>query len=100
MTTKLKRGEVVAKENSSEIIILKWKNKRNVLVLSKKNSSEMVNIKTKRWFCCKPKMVVEYNIGKTAIDLSDKRSAYCCPLRKTIRWYRQLVFELFLMQLL
>lgn len=29
-TTKLKRGEVIAKENSNEIIVLKWKNKRNV----------------------------------------------------------------------
>lgn len=47
ITTKLKHGEVIAKENSNGITILKWKDKRE--------------------FCRKPKMVDEYNTGKTAI---------------------------------
>ncbi|KAL2751649.1 piggyBac transposable element-derived protein 4-like [Vespula maculifrons] len=55
-----------------------------------KNSSEMINIKIKRGFYQKPKMVIGYNTGKNAIDLSDYMSAYKNPLRKTIKWYRKL----------
>lgn len=56
----------------------------------------MVNIKIKRGFCRISKVVVEYNTGKTAIDLSDQMNTYSNPLRKTIEWYRKLTFELFL----
>lgn len=42
------------------------------------------------------KNVVEYNTGKTTVDLSDQMSAYCNPLRKTVEWYRKLAFKLFL----
>ncbi|KAF7384588.1 hypothetical protein HZH68_014200 [Vespula germanica] len=52
--------------------------------------SEMINVKIKRGFYRKPKMVIGYNAGKNAIDLSDYMSAYKNPLRKTIKWYRKL----------
>ncbi|XP_043502330.1 uncharacterized protein LOC122524246 [Polistes fuscatus] len=92
--TNLKRGELIAKENNQGITVLKWKDKRDFLVLSTKHSSEMINIKTKRRFCCKPQIIVEYNKAKTSIDLSDEMSAYSSPLRKTLKWYKKLVFEL------
>lgn len=50
----------------------------------------MINVKIKRGFYWKPKMVIGYNAGKNAIDLSDYMSAYKNPLRKTIKWYRKL----------
>lgn len=43
------------------------------------NFSEMINTKTKQKFCRKLKMIVKYNIGKTAIDLSNKMSAHINP---------------------
>ncbi|XP_043493623.1 piggyBac transposable element-derived protein 4-like [Polistes fuscatus] len=57
--TNLKRGELISKENNQGITVLKWKEKRDVLVLSTKHSSEMINIKTKRGFCFKPKIIVD-----------------------------------------
>lgn len=42
------------------------------------------------------KNVVEYNTGKTTVDLSDQMSAYCSPLRKAVKWHRKLAFKLFL----
>nr|XP_012145948.1 PREDICTED: uncharacterized protein LOC105663173 [Megachile rotundata] len=54
----------------------------------------MINVKTKRGFCCKPKIIVEYNKAKTSIDLSDQMSAYSSPLRRTLKWYKKLAFEL------
>lgn len=96
VTAKLKRGKCIGKENNNGITILKWKDKRDVLVLSTKHSVEMVNVQTKTGFRQKPKIIVDYNAGKTAIDLSDQMTAYSSPLRKTIKWYRKLAFELLL----
>nr|XP_033332812.1 piggyBac transposable element-derived protein 4-like isoform X2 [Megalopta genalis] len=96
LTTELKRGEVVAKENSKGITVLKWKDKRDVLVLSTKHSCEMENVTTKRGVCCRPKILIEYNKGKTSVDLSDRMSAYSGPPSKTMKWYRKLALELFL----
>jgi len=96
INTKLKRGEIIVKENNQGITVLKWKDKRDVLVLSTKHSSEMINVKTKRGFCPKPKIVAEYNKAKTCIDLLDQMSAYSSPLRRTLKWYKKLVFKLFL----
>ena len=44
----------------------------------------------------KPKTVIEYNKGKADIDLSDQMGAYASVLRKGIKWYRKLAFELLL----
>lgn len=48
---KLKCGKIIIKENTNKIIVLKWKDKRNLfikLILFTKNSSKIVNIKIKR----------------------------------------------------
>lgn len=68
-------GKLLLKKNNNGITVLKWKDERDILFLSSENSSEMVNTKTKQKFCRKLKMIVKYNIGKTAIDLSNKMSA-------------------------
>ena len=96
INTKLKHGEIIAKENNQGITVLKWKDKRDILVLSTKHSSEMTTVKTKRGFVQKPKIVAAYNAAKTSIDLSDQMSAYSSPLRRTLKWYKKLAFELFL----
>ena len=41
VSKKLKRGELIARENKSGITILKWKDKRDLLMLSTKHSAEM-----------------------------------------------------------
>ncbi|KAJ6648949.1 PiggyBac transposable element-derived protein 4 [Pseudolycoriella hygida] len=72
--SKLKRGEIVGRE-SSGIVVAKWKDKRDVLMLTTKH-----NLKQK-------------STGKQGIDLSDQMSSYFSPLRKTIRWYHKIAFE-------
>lgn len=42
----------------------------------------------------KPNVIVDYNKGKAFIDLSDLMGAYAPFLRRTIKWYRRLVFHL------
>lgn len=44
----------------------------------------------------KPTAVLEYNRIKMGIDLSDQLSNYYSSLRKSIRWYHKVAFELLL----
>ena len=45
---KLKHGEVIGRENEKGITALKWKDKRDVLILSTKHSTEMTTV-NKKW---------------------------------------------------
>lgn len=44
----------------------------------------------------KPEASVEYNAGKAAIDLSDQLDSYATTLRKSVKWYQKLGFDLLL----
>lgn len=65
-------------------------------MLSTKHSAEMTTVHKTFYSCEKPKMIVEYNLGKSSVDLSDQMIAYNSPLRKTLKWYRKLAIELLL----
>ena len=112
---KLQRGEMVAQEESHGILVLKWRDTRDVHVLSTKHGPDMEEAYTSRRrpllaanapstsnttssarSKLKPKAVIEYNKGKAGIDLSDQIGAYASVLRKGIKWYRKLAFELLL----
>lgn len=41
-------------------------------------------------------MILDYNKGKGTVDISDQIGAYNNPLRKSLKWYRKLAFELLL----
>lgn len=91
---KLKKGEVMAKENSDGIVVLKWKDKRDVLVLSTKHGDNLVQVKTKNRIVTKPEVIIAYNDGKAHIDLSDQMSFYNSSLRKSFRWYKKVAIDL------
>ena len=44
----------------------------------------------------KPDIILKYNRCKQGIDLSDQLASYFSPLRKTIRWFHKVAFELLL----
>lgn len=56
VSKKLKRGELIARENTSGITILKCKDKRDVLMLSTKHLAEMTTVHKKFYSCEKPKL--------------------------------------------
>nr|CAH7723771.1 unnamed protein product [Callosobruchus chinensis] len=91
---KLKRGEVVAKENSRGICILKWKYKRDVFMLSTKHAHEIVIVHKRTGDIEKPVAGIEYNKAKSSVDLSDQMASYDSALRKTVKWYRKIAIEL------
>ncbi|CAG5035094.1 unnamed protein product [Parnassius apollo] len=90
--TKLKPGEVIAMENERGICVLKWKDKRDVLMLSTKHSKKHSKITKKGKVIRKPTMVLAYNEIKSAVDMSDQMPHI--SLRNTVKSYKKLGAEL------
>jgi hypothetical protein len=59
VSSKLKKGEIIARENKKGVVILKWKYKRDVLMLFSKHSAEKVTIKKNNKTTEKPEMIVD-----------------------------------------
>ncbi|CAF1549461.1 unnamed protein product [Adineta ricciae] len=73
---KLKHGEVYGLQNKDGIELIKWKDKRDVLMISTKPSHSATMVDTKKTNklnerVMKPQGVMDYNQGKQGIDLSD-----------------------------
>jgi hypothetical protein len=95
---KLKRGEAYGLQNKG-IKLIMWKDKKDVLMISTRPSHSAVVVDTgKTSFqnepIMKPKVIVDYNKGRQGTDLSDQLSAYYTCLRRSIKWYRKVAFEL------
>lgn len=76
---------------------MKWKDKRDVLVLSTKHKDTMVQTKNKyRKNILKPQIVIDYNKAKSLVDVCDLRSSYHNPLRRSLKWYRKGGIEILL----
>ena len=95
LVCKLKKGEVIAKQ-ASDITIIKWRDKRDVLMLSTCHGKDLTETTTDRAGnpVLKPKIIEDYNKGKQGIDLSDQMSSYYSALRKSLTWYKKIAVEL------
>lgn len=90
----LKKGEIVSRQNENKTVVLKWKDKRDVLMLTTKHDDSLKTFLNKGRECIKPAVVLDYNKGKTFIDLSDQMAAYAPYCRRTVKWYKRLLFHL------
>jgi hypothetical protein len=95
----LGRGEVYGLESKDGIKIIRWKDKKDVLMISTRPShsasvvdSGKTNYRNQR--IIKPQVVFDYNEGRQGTDLSDQLSTYYTCLRKSLKWYRKVAFEL------
>lgn len=93
---KLEAGDVIARQSNTGVVMLKWKDKKDVLMLSTKHNASLETIRQKGKEVTKPKMIIEYNKGKCFVDVSDQKKSYSAPLRRGIKWYRKLAVELIL----
>lgn len=93
---KLKKGETIAKQNDDGIMVLKWKDRRDVLMLSTKHLDAMTAVAQRRGEKFKPDVVQNYNTGKSFIDLSDQLSSYHLIHRRSLKWYRKIAFDIML----
>ncbi|XP_026819540.1 piggyBac transposable element-derived protein 4-like [Rhopalosiphum maidis] len=84
---KLKKGEFVGLENNSGIVVSKFKDKRDIHLLSTRHQLNMTNTGKKnrnQEDILKPDIILFYNAGKAGIDISDQLASYCTPMRKML----------------
>lgn len=92
INAQLKKGEIAASQNEC-ITVLKWKDQRDVLVLSTCHDHQMA-MSTGFRPIMKPKIVLDYNRGKKGIDIADQLASYNSPVRKTCFWYKKTAGDL------
>ncbi|CAF4660304.1 unnamed protein product, partial [Rotaria sp. Silwood2] len=94
-----RRGEVYGLQNKEGVKLIRWKDKKNVLMISTRPSDSATlidtgNINSKNERIMKPQVVLDYNEGRIGTDLSDQLLSYYTCLRRSIKWYRKVAFEL------
>lgn len=95
----ISKGEMLCFENDDGIVITKWKDQRDVLMISTVHNIDFVEVQSKypnKPSKLKPLVVYDYNKAKVGIDLSDQMSSYCTAVRKTMRWFHKVGEELIL----
>ncbi len=95
----LKKGEIYGLQNGDDVKLIKWKDKRDILMISTKPSHTTALMDIRKTTpsgerIMKPQAVLDYNKGRQGTDLSDQLSAYYTCLRRSIKWYQKVAFEL------
>ncbi|XP_066258797.1 piggyBac transposable element-derived protein 4-like [Euwallacea similis] len=92
---KLAKNQIIAKETPDGVTILKWRDQRDVRMLTTCHSgSETVVTRNKHGKeKIKPKCIVDYDHGKFLVDVSDQLASYNTALRRCSKWYRKLLIE-------
>nr|XP_023027317.1 piggyBac transposable element-derived protein 4-like [Leptinotarsa decemlineata] len=91
---KLKKGEITG-QYSNDIIVGKWKDKREVLYISNEYENNMIEYTDRQNRAReKPTPIYYYNKFMGGVDHQDQLSAYYPCERKSLRWYKQLGIHL------
>lgn len=94
---KMKKGDVEF-VHSNGVLALKWKDKREIVMLSTKHDAKMIPT-TKVDFSTgenkiKPEAVVEYTKNMGAVDKVDRILGFADCSRKSFKWYKKIFFRL------
>jgi hypothetical protein len=94
LNEKLKLGESIVAENGP-IKIVKWKDKREVLMITTKHSCEFEEGANRRGVLkTKPDVIFEYNKYMAGVDRLDQMLSYYTNERRTKKWYLKVFFHL------
>ena len=89
----IKGGRTWASNN--EVLVGKWKDKREVLVISNAHNPEMVHVTNRNGKSrLKLNIVRDYNMGMSGVDCSDQMMSYNTALRRTVRWNKKVGIHL------
>ena len=92
----LKRGECDWR-SSENMLVVKWKDRRDVTMLTTLHENKMVRLPRKDRVTNenlqKPLCVLEYNKQMGAVDRSDMMISSIDSTRKSIKWYKKLFFH-------
>lgn len=105
-TQKLTKGETLFRRKG-DVLALKWKDKRDVFLLSSTDKAVMVQTGQGRderaggdHETLKPAAIVRYNQNKAGVDRADQMASYYPMHRKTVKWWKKMFFGLFTMSLI
>ncbi|XP_037036862.1 piggyBac transposable element-derived protein 4-like [Bradysia coprophila] len=80
---------------NGEVYVTKWKDKRDVLSITTAHHPQLVEASNRFGETkLKPKDIEDYNNNMGGIDRLDQMTAYYSSPRKTIRWYKKVLFHL------
>ena len=98
ITKRLERGEISSRRDGA-IMALKWRDKRDVLVLSTKHTPAMQVVSVRasggRTEKFKPVAIEDYNKNMAGVDKSDQLLQYYSFRRKTVKWWKKVFFHLY-----
>ena len=91
------RGAVVACRQGP-ILALRWRDKRDVTMLSTKHTPAMTTVSIRMRGGCvskeKPMAVDDYNRHMGGVDKSDQMLGYYFFTRKAVKWWKKVYFHL------
>ena len=95
----ISRREVFGLQNKDGVKLIRWQDKNDVLMISTRpsHSARVVDsgkLNFQNQSIMKPQVVLDYNKGRQGTHLSDQLSTYYTSLRKSVKWYRKVAFEL------
>lgn len=97
LNKKLNRGEIEFR-TSNNLLALKWRDKKDVFMLSTFHNNEFVSTGKKNYktqeFINKPKCIVDYNHSMGAVDKCDMVISSIQSIRKSMKWYKKYFFHL------
>ncbi|VDD85673.1 unnamed protein product [Enterobius vermicularis] len=83
----MRRGCFLARQDPNGIMVLKWKDDQEVLVLSTVHDDSVGDAH-------KPQVIIDYNDNKSSVtDFSDETAPYLPFIRKTTKWYIRVLFH-------
>ena len=94
VNTRLRKGEKACLRNE-ELLAVKWKDKRDVFIMSSIHPDTTVQIATPSGLVDKPLCVHEYNLNMGGVDLNDQRMKPYLVSRRAIHWYKKVSIYLF-----
>lgn len=93
-TLKLNKGQHKWKRNGN-IYVSKWRDKREVMCITTKYQPKLIKVNNRfGQEKIKPEEIARYNDYMSGIDRSDQMISYYSSPRKSIRWYKKVMFHL------
>jgi hypothetical protein len=87
---KLKQGEIIA-QHSGPVTVMKWRDKRNVLMISTYHDTKMESYTKRGKEIQKPACVIDYNKWMGGVDLKDQLlQMYLVERKRMQKWHMKL----------
>lgn len=97
ISKKLKKGDIFAQKSNSNIFVIKWRDKRDLYLITTKHTDETIEIRRRTENIIKKPLAVEdYNIEKYFMDRSGQMASYSNPLKRSIKWYGKIRVDILL----